>query len=304
MNKRILIVADSASLPNLSANQPHDLEFTCATTGAEVLSTIASSPDWAVIVAASQLPDMSGIDLLHKAAERSNATPVLIAPSERLSDTILQANQKSVYRVLPQHSSTEIFTGAVIDAAKQHCLFHRQQRLQDKIRELTLTDKLTGCYTRAYLQSYLTKELNRSQRYSHYLSVLLCDIDSLKEINDTYGHSTGDQVLSGFAETAQKAIRQDLDTVTRWGNDEFLVALPETPIRGAGIVAERIRKQFEGQSFDYNGSTIKGRASIGVAGYAPEDPDRNLNPDDLLRIAERCLSQAKAAGGNTVLCCP
>lgn len=304
MNKRILIVADSATLLNLSTANSHDLEVTCASTGAEVMSTLASSPDWAVIVAASELPDMSGFDLLQQASERSSATPILIAPEALLAETILQANRKSVFRVLPQSSITDTFAAAVLDAAKQHCLYHRQQRFRDRIRELTLTDKLTGCYTRAYLHSYLSKELNRSQRYSHYLSVLLCDIDSLREINEAFGHSTGDQILTGFAQIAQEAIRRDLDSVTRWGNDEFLIVLPETPIRGAGIVAERIRTQFERRIFDDTSSSTRNCASIGVAGYAPEDPHRNQHPEDLLRIAERCLSQAKAAGGNIVLCCP
>lgn len=304
MNKHILVIADSTVVPDLSATRSQDFQVTCAPTGAEGMATLASSQELAVVIAASELPDMSGIDLLQQASERSNATPVLLVPEGQLTETLLRANQKSIFRVLPQCSTTETFAAAVVDAARQHCLLHRQRRLRERIRELTLTDRLTGCYSRAYLQSYLGKELNRSHRYGHYLSVLLCDIDSLKDINESYGHDVGDRVLTGFAQTAMAEIRRDLDTVTRWGNDEFLIVLPETPIRGAGIVAERIRSQFESHRFDSNGSTIRSWTSIGIAGFAPEDPERNKNPDDLLLIAERCLSQAKAAGGNTILCCP
>ena len=175
--------------------------------------------------------------------------------------------------------------------------------MREKIKKLSLTDALTGCYTPEYLRERLTKELQRSVRYSHYLAVIFCDIDKLKDINDAHGHRTGDQVLTGFAQAAMQVIREDVDWITRWEEDSFIIVLPETPIRGAGIVAERLRGLMTDLDLADDDTPIRVTASFGVSGFAPEIPEHNSHVKELLTIAARCLAQAKAEG-NRVLCCP
>jgi len=291
-----------------SADLPFEIldafEFTTVANGKDGLEALALPTPWCGVLAAKELPDMNGLDFLGKAAFLSNAIPLLLAPETQLAETLCVANSCSIFRVVPANTDADALAAILLDTARQFTLVHNERQLQERIQRLTLTDSLTGCYSRLHLEEHLKKELSRSLRYSHYLSVILCDIDGLKGINETLGHRAGDLVLTGFARTALQLIRQDIDTITRWGEDEFLLVLPETPIRGAGRVASRLREHFAVLDCSVDGHSIHCTASFGVAGFAPEIADRNAVIDDLLLIAGRCLLQAKAAGGNQVLCCP
>ena len=116
-------------------------------------------------------------------------------------------------------------------------------RMTTRIRtENLLRDELTGVYSRASLYERLREEIERASRYNNRFSVLMLDVDHFKQVNDTYGHNTGDKVLRMIAKTIRYAVR-GTDTVGRWGGEEFLVLLPETNLTGAAHIAERIRQQ-------------------------------------------------------------
>ena len=112
------------------------------------------------------------------------------------------------------------------------------------IRHLVLTDPLTEVANRRCLNERLDQEINRLRRYRRPLSLILCDIDFFKKVNDTYGHDIGDLVLKVFATTVKSALRRE-DLLGRYGGEEFVVILPETVIKQAGEVAERIRTRVE-----------------------------------------------------------
>lgn len=304
MNKQVLVVNDSLTMTHLPHNTVGELQITTVTTGKDGLTALAASSEWCAVLAASQLPDMNGLTFLREAAQISAATPLLLVPEVELTATLHRANSLSIFRIVPENTATEILETILFDAARQFQLIHQEERLRERIKQLTIIDPLTGCYNRQYLQEQLKKELGRSIRYSHYLSVILCDIDTLQNVNEAFGHRVGDQLLTGFAQAAMQTLRQDIDTITRWGEDEFLLVLPETPIRGAGVVASRLREQFTNLGYTVGGHAVTSTASFGVACFAPEMPDRNTALDELLLIAGRCLLQAKATGGNQVLCCP
>jgi diguanylate cyclase (GGDEF)-like protein len=304
MSNQVLIVNDSLNIADLAQDAAGGLQVITTSTGKDGLATLALSTGWCAVLAASQLPDMSGIAFLQQAAALSEAIPLLLAPDAQLVSTLHQANSASLFRVVPECTPKETLKTIILDAARQFRLVQQERQLREQLKLLTTIDPLTGCSSRIHLQEHIRKELKRSRRYSHSLSIIVCDIDTLKNINETFGHRAGDQMLIGFAQIALQSIRRDIDTVARWGEDEFLLVLPETPIRGAGRVAMRLREQFAQFNFTVDTHLVNSTASFGAAGFAPEAPGRNTDIDDLLLIADRCLHQAKAAGGNQVLCCP
>jgi len=304
MNKQILVVNDTMNIAGLHNEPAGDLLITSAATGKDGLAALAISSDWCVVLAAAQLSDMNGLTFLQEAAALSGAIPLLLVADTDLGTAVHQANSHSFFRVIPESTPAEILKVILLDAARQFRLINQEKQLRERIKQLTVMDSLTGCYTRLHQQEHFAKELRRSIRYGHPVSIILCDIDALKEVNAAFGHRVGDQLLTGFAQTAMQLTRQDIDTITRWGEDEFLLILPETHIRGAGRVASRLREQFELLEYEASGHRVAATASFGVAGFTPELPERNTAPEDLLLIAERCLAQAKVSGGNQVLCCP
>ncbi|NOQ47429.1 MAG: diguanylate cyclase [Desulfobulbaceae bacterium] len=305
MNKRVLAVTENPELLTFCKKTGDDLVFDFAPTGEDGLATLNETAEWDIILADYNLSDMDGIQFFTEAEKVSRAIRVLAADADEIIARIAMVNNKYIYRILPLPCSQGMLNTVLHDAFRQFCLVTRERQLLEKIKQLSTTDTLTGCFTRTYSNERLAKELQRSVRYCHYLTVIFADIDEFQRINDTHGHRTGDQILTGFSQAALQIIREDVDWISRWDDNKFLIVLPETPIRGAGIVAERLRELISGIDItsDNNGP-VDVTASFGVAGFAPEIQERNNNPDALLTIADRCLVQAITAGGDQVLCCP
>ena len=305
MHEKILVVHDSLNITALAGRMLAEWQITVTATGRDGLKALAEASDWSAVLAATRLPDMEGVTFLAEAARISDAVPLLLAPDATLAAAVHAANSGSIFRVVPQSSPVEHIKAVIRDAVCQHQLIRGEHELRARVEALTTRDALTGCRTRAWLHDHLNRELRRCVRYSHYLSVILCDLDGLKDINELFGMEAGDQVLAGFGRTMERLVRRDIDVVSRWGEDEFLLVLPETTIRGAGRLAQRIQKKFaELDLRSEDDRPIPVAASYGIAGFAPETPDRNTSLAPLLLIAGRCLAQAKSAGGNQVLCCP
>lgn len=165
-------------------------------------------------------------------------------------------------------------------------------------RILSITDALTGAYNRRYLMEQLPRELERCRRYAYPLSVLMCDVDHFKKINDMRGHAAGDEVLQQFAARTQKSIRSTSDWVARYGGEEFLVVLPETSHDGALHVAEKLRDLISATPFATRNGDCPVTASFGVASTGSNGPDISLRVDKLIRAADECLYQSKQEGRN------
>lgn len=174
----------------------------------------------------------------------------------------------------------------------------------EEIRILSITDPLTGCYNRAYLNAQLLQEVNRAKRYGHELSVVMCDIDHFKQVNDTYGHLTGDQVLKRFARGLKKPVRNNLDWVARYGGEEFIMILPETDYTSALKVAERVRSFTEQTRMNLSGNQIQITASFGVTGFDSKTLPERLTYQKIIGQADLYLYQAKENGRNQVVCGP
>ena len=170
----------------------------------------------------------------------------------------------------------------------------------DEIHLLSITDPLTGIYNRGYINERLPQEIRRANRYGRDLSIVLCDIDHFKKINDTYGHLSGDAVLKDFSRCIQTAIRSQVDWAGRYGGEEFLIVLPETDQVGAMILAERLRVIVSDWVTRVDGCDVKITASFGATGFSAQDVKKRVTPELLLREADILLYEAKEAGRDQV----
>lgn len=156
-------------------------------------------------------------------------------------------------------------------------------------------DTLTNVYTRGHILERLTAEVERAKRYEHPFCVLLIDVDGLKAVNDAFGHLAGDDALRRVAGILRSASRRS-DAIGRYGGDEFLAILPETPASGAVILASRLVRQV----IEARIPTIRDARflsiSIGIAQY----PEAGGTPEEIIAAADQALYEAKARGGNAL----
>ncbi len=170
----------------------------------------------------------------------------------------------------------------------------------EEIRILSLTDPLTGCFNRAYMNTQLANEIVRVKRYKHNLSLLLCDLDHFKVVNDTYGHQAGDLVLKTFVRSISDSIRTKIDWIIRYGGEEFMIVLPETDIEGASIIAERLREKVAQTTVVFNNEEIQVTASFGGVGVNAATPEGFITVKNLVNRADQLLYQSKQEGRNRV----
>jgi diguanylate cyclase (GGDEF)-like protein len=164
-----------------------------------------------------------------------------------------------------------------------------------RAEELSITDGLTGVYNYRYLRSALDKEIARAARFRERFSIIMLDVDHLKEYNDVHGHLQGSEVLRRVAQVMMGELR-GVDVVAKYGGDEFVIILPRTIREGAGIVAERIRAAVEAHEFPGEEEGMRITSSMGIAQF----PDDGETARDLLESADNALYVAKRSGRNRV----
>src|SRR3954453_21203070 len=171
------------------------------------------------------------------------------------------------------------------------------QKQNQMLKTLSITDSLTGLYTRSQLDAILTDELGRYNRTGRPFSLLMLDIDHFKTLNDTYGHVSGDAILSAVAHILLQSVRS-IDYAARYGGDEFTIILVETSADLARKTAERIRLQVERKRFRAAGSVIPLTVSIGIVQCQLQDD----TPTAVLARVDNALYEAKRAGRNRAYC--
>ncbi|WP_182482124.1 sensor domain-containing diguanylate cyclase [Henriciella barbarensis] len=166
---------------------------------------------------------------------------------------------------------------------------------QMELREQAMTDDLTGALSRRAFRSEGSRLAALASRHRHPLPVICFDLDHFKAINDTFGHSAGDEVLRTISQTVQKRMRRS-DVFARLGGEEFAVLLPETERRGGVEVAEALRRDISALRFDFGGKSVNVTASFGLASF-----DGQINDlDTLLQRADAALYQSKKDGRNRI----
>lgn len=196
------------------------------------------------------------------------------------SDTPGQFSERDAERLRP-------FANAAAIALENARLFREVQRLAN-------IDELTGTYNRRFFFELAERELGRTFRFGHPLSAVMLDIDHFKQVNDTYGHTIGDQVLRAVAQRCCENIRE-IDILGRYGGEEFIIILPETDAVGARATAERLCRRIAHTAIATDQGPVTITLSLGVATL-----NQNDNLDALLKRADQALYGAKQAGRNQV----
>jgi diguanylate cyclase (GGDEF)-like protein/PAS domain S-box-containing protein len=172
----------------------------------------------------------------------------------------------------------------------------QRQLFIQELELLSSVDALTGLLNRRMLYDRLRHEIERVRRYKVDLALMFCDLDYFKEINDTHGHNVGDEVLKMVAGILKKSLRTS-DIVGRYGGDEFLLVLPQTSLKGAHDLAERIREAVQEMRYEvYEGQSVGTTMSIGVTYYTGGETD----VDALINRIDTALYVSKRAGKNQV----
>jgi diguanylate cyclase (GGDEF)-like protein len=165
----------------------------------------------------------------------------------------------------------------------------------ESTERLTITDDLTKLYNYRYLMQYLDADVKRCLRYKKKVSLLFIDVDGFKRINDTFGHLVGSQALSEMGQIFRGIVRET-DVIGRYGGDEFVIVLPETPLNGAMVIAERIRKKVEECEFVAQNLSIRLTVSLGVANC----PKHTLTAEGLIKKADAAMYRAKELSKNSI----
>jgi len=210
--------------------------------------------------------------------------------SNRLSG-LLALGGKTLARLSPE---TETFLGQVANQAQ---IVVENSRLFERIRNLSIRDSLTELYNHRHSMALVSNEFERVGRYQDFLSVLMVDIDNFKQFNDDHGHQAGDAVLRDTARLLKDALRT-VDSIGRYGGEEFVAILPHTGYDEAHRTGERLRRAVEEHTYRYGDKRLKVTVSLGVATFPSEPVD---TPGALIREADRALYRAKEAGRNRVV---
>lgn len=293
-----------------------DIAFHYVSDGAQALqAAIALKPT--VILQDLVMPDTDGFDLVqrYRAHPETENIPIIVLSTKEdakfkargfavgANDYIIKLPDQLELRARIRYHSAGYISRLQRDAAFRF-LHESQQKLSEaniELQKLASLDGLTGIPNRRRFDEALQTELLRAQRMRSPLSLLMCDIDFFKVYNDTYGHLAGDLCLKKVAAGLSSMLQRPADLAARYGGEEFALILPDTHERGAIAVAESCRKQVEALAIANAGSTNYGHITVSI-GLVNLIPSAQVDPEQLIGMADRALYQAKRNGRNQVQC--
>ena len=304
------------SLQRLFRREPYSVVF--AGSGAEGLQLLAGTSSVAVIVSDQRMPQMNGTDFLTGTRELApEAFRMLLTGDSDIDATVAAMNQGGASHYISKPWQDTELLQAVRDGVRNYHLLQENRRqfevinkqnleLVDLLTKLTdqnselerlaSTDVLTGLTNRRRFLDLLDKEYSRSRRYGTLLSVILVDVDHFKQVNDTWGHAAGDEVLKMIARVLGQVVRET-DTAARIGGEEFVILLPETGPEGAAQTAGRLLEVVAATVVPQEQAPgISVTISIGVATISTDQ-----NGEGLLQRADRAMYQAKSKGRNQLV---
>jgi diguanylate cyclase (GGDEF)-like protein len=240
------------------------------------------------------LDGLSGIDCCRMLKASGAFVPVVLCTSRTDPDSRLEGLRIGADDYLTKPFDQRELVLRVASFVRLKRNFDAMSAARDKLRENAVVDELTGLYNVRYLQTRLAEEWKRAERHHEPLAVAFVDVDHLAAINERGGHEVGDAVLREVGARLRTAVRE-IDVVTRYGGEEFVVLLPSTHLAGAVTVARRIVSTVADRTIDAAGGRVT--VSVGLSLY----PSPSLTTRDLLlRAADRALARAKGEGDGRI----
>jgi two-component system cell cycle response regulator len=289
-----LVRAQFAALLQIAGYDVHT-----AGSGDEALRVLDKTP-CQIVLTDWQMPDMDGLALCRNIRFRDSTGYIYV-----LMLTV-RGSRRDILAGLAAGADDYVIKGAATEEILARLqvgrrITHLEYSLRKsnlKNRQMSVTDPLTGARNRRYLMKYLPREIERTRRYLHPLTILSCDIDHFKRINDGYGHDAGDEVLQAFVNRAGLGIRQEIDWIARAGGEEFVVVLPETPLAGGCQVAQRLLETLADSPISTSAGPLVVTMSIGIAALDAQTDLESASATKLLSTADRNLYESKRLGRN------
>ena len=245
------------------------------------------------------MPDIDGYSVckLLKSKEGTRDIPIIFITAKVDEESISLAYEFGAADYISKPFKPKELLARVAKELKVQELILTLEESQKELELLSSTDYMTKLYNRRYCYSKASEILESSKIYKTPFSLLMIDLDNFKSVNDTYGHSTGDEVILSFAKSIKESSSKD-DILCRWGGEEFLILLPKRDIYKAHMIAENIRQDVEKLRVKAaNDKVISYTVSIGVAEVSF---DENVNIEDVIMSADKALYLAKNRGRNMV----
>ncbi len=296
---KVLVADDSRIYRKLveQALSAKQYQVMFAKSGQEAID-LFSHHEPSLVITDWQMPDLTGIQLcehIRNHPGKSYTYLIILTGMTEKQDLVkgLAAGADD-YLTKPFHSDELL---ARVGVGRRIVDLHRQLEAKNVLlKELALTDSLTGLPNRRAIEEWSTRQLSGALRYGFTFHVVLADLDHFKSVNDTYGHEVGDTVLKKFSEILKSHSRRS-DICGRVGGEEFLSILTHTTQANARMVVERIRQQVEAAKFEVGGKTLKITASFGLASF---EGAQTADFSRLVSQADAALYVAKRSGRNRI----
>lgn len=301
MGYSILIIDDTKSVRQQILDTLHNAglfsDYFEATNGLEGLKILLNEKI-DVVLCDVEMPGMDGFKFLAmvNAREDLQDIPILLLTSHEAMETKVKGLEQGASDYLTKPFSPEELLARVKVHLKIKALQDDLRANNQLLQKLAQTDPLTELHNRRHMMETLEAEFDRSSRIGSPFALLMVDLDHFKQVNDSYGHQLGDKVLQSIAWEIKGSLRQ-YDSAARFGGEEFALLLPETALKGANLVAERLRQSINDIEFAGPLSGLQMTVSIGIA-TIPSDNVRSVS--DLIRLADDALYAAKHNGRNRV----
>lgn len=292
VKKRILVVDDNKmnSVMITDILESEGYEAFAIFSGVKIVETVLLiKPD--AILLDIVMPDVDGFEVCRKLKKLEEAKNIPIIMITAMTDTNLlrEAFELGAFDYIKKP-----FDKIEVVARLQSALRYSEQ--QKKLESLAMRDGLTNLYNHRMVMEFLKKEMVKAVRNQQNIAFIMLDIDYFKKVNDTYGHKTGDFVIMKIAELIQNSVREG-DIVGRYGGEEFCVTMVGLSLEEVMHLAERIRKTIENHVFDDGINKINITASIGISF---REPKSDINENQLIKISDSKLYEAKANGRNRI----